>query len=382
MIFHSSHQLLLSRSSSKLKKTLYKSPINLKSTIRLEQLTGLRFFAALLVFASHLNWSNSHSVFQIIFSSGYVGVSFFFILSGFVLSLSYESKISNGALSFKRYILLRLARLSPLHFATAFAFIIFGIFEGTLNILPALANLTYLQSWVPHTSMYFSLNAPSWSLSNEMFFYFLFFFLIALSPCRLVKFTIALSLVVLIAACVVTFFIDGEKLLGSNKTFAHWMFYIFPGFRLLEFMVGMVMFRVWRDGFSLHRFFTPISYILLFLCMYLAESVSEPFRMSLFFLPAISLFLYAHLSDNTYVSKFYSSKSLVLLGNASFAFYLIHVPLITIIRNILASYTIDDFSFFILSFAVISFLSIGTHLTYEKWAERKLKNYVTKLTIY
>ena len=328
-------------------KNLYKHDTKLQSNIRLEQLTGLRFFAALLVFASHLNWSNSHSVFEIIFTSGFVGVSFFFILSGFVLSLSYESKISNDALSFRRYIFLRLARLSPLHFATAFAFIIFGIFEGTLNILPAVANLAYLQSWVPHSSMYFSLNAPSWSLSNEMFFYFLFFFLITLSPSRLIKYTIALSLLVLISACIATFFFDGVKILGSSQTFAHWMFYIFPGFRLLEFLLGMVMFHVWRSGFSLHRFFTPISYILLFLSMYFAESVPESFRMSLFFLPAISLFFYAHLSDCTYVSKFYSSQSLVLLGNASFAFYLIHVPLIGILRNILAGHTIDDFSFFI-----------------------------------
>jgi peptidoglycan/LPS O-acetylase OafA/YrhL len=297
-----------------------------------------------------------------------------------VLSHSYELKISSGALSFKRYILLRLARLSPLHFAIALPFIAFGMFEGTLSLLPALANLTYLQSWFPHSSMYFSLNAPSWSLSNEMFFYFSFYFLTVLSLGRLIKFTIILFLLVLFAACIITVFIDGEKLFGSNNTFAHWMFYIFPGFRLLEFMAGMMMFRVWRNGFLLHRHFTPISYILLFMCMFIAESVPESFRMSLFFLPAIALFLYAHLSEGTYASRFYSSRFIVLLGNASFAFYLIHQPLIKVLRNVLTTFTLDDFSFFAISFVVISLLSIGTHLTYKKWAERKLKYYITKLT--
>ena len=57
-------------------------------SLRLDQLTGLRYFAALLVFVSHLNWDNSSDLIKTIFGSGYIGVSFFFVLSGFVLSYS------------------------------------------------------------------------------------------------------------------------------------------------------------------------------------------------------------------------------------------------------------------------------------------------------
>lgn len=86
------------------------------NNIKLDQLTGLRYFAALLVFLSHINWDGYSEHIQILFESGYVGVSFFFLLSGFVLSYSYGEKIQNHSLSFIKYALLRLARLTPLHF--------------------------------------------------------------------------------------------------------------------------------------------------------------------------------------------------------------------------------------------------------------------------
>ena len=63
--------------------------IEAMATIRkLDQLTGLRYFAALLVFFSHLELDGSHDFLRDVFNSGYVGVSFFFLLSGFVLSYS------------------------------------------------------------------------------------------------------------------------------------------------------------------------------------------------------------------------------------------------------------------------------------------------------
>lgn len=67
----------------------------------LNSLTSLRFFFALAVFLSHLtfvqtdlkwyNWLKNK-----VFFEGYVGVGFFFILSGFVLALNYQKKIINN----------------------------------------------------------------------------------------------------------------------------------------------------------------------------------------------------------------------------------------------------------------------------------------------
>ena len=160
--------------------------IETMATIRkLNQLTGLRYFAALLVFFSHLELDGSHELLRDVFNSGYVGVSFFFLLSGFVLSYSYSEMILNHNITFLKYVLLRLARLTPLHFLMAALFIFYSIYKSNFIFIKAILNLSYLQSWVPSSTYYFSLNALSWSLSNEVFFYICFFSLVFLEQKKL-----------------------------------------------------------------------------------------------------------------------------------------------------------------------------------------------------
>lgn len=343
------------------------------SQLRLEQLTGLRYFAALLVYVSHIRWDNSAEYIKAVFGSGYVGVSFFFVLSGFVLAYSYQDKIANGKITFTKYMYLRFARLTPLHFVTLMPFIGLALYTDKVNPVILLANFSYLQSWFPHSSVYFSFNAPSWSLSNEMFFYFCFFFIAAM-PFR-VLLSIAFGLLALITLCalVVTIFFNGYKIFGSSNTIAHWMFYIFPGFRVLEFLCGMIMFYFWKSGRIKKLNLIVPAYLFLILAMYFADYIPEAFRMSLFFLPVIMLFLLAHLEGDGLVNSFFKTKAMILLGNASFSFYLIHQPVIHVFRRLLNSFNFSDFNFFMISLTATTALSISIYLTYEKWAERKLQ---------
>lgn len=332
----------------------------------------------MLVFLSHLDWSASNHLFQKIFYSGYVGVSFFFVLSGFVLSYSYQEKILKGDITFKKYFFLRFARLTPLHFGTALPIIGLALYFGNFNLSYLILNLSYMQSWIPNSTIYYSFNAPSWSLSNEMFFYLCFFFLVKIPLSSLLRFGALLLLTVFVSALVVTLFLDDLKLYG-NSTLAHWMFYIFPGFRLLEFIAGMLLFHLWKRGYVFNSYVLPFAYLTLFLAMYFGNHVPEAFKVSLFFLPVIVFFLFSHLQDHGFIIEILRSKPFVLLGNASFAFYLIHQPLITAFTKILASLNIGDFSFFLIALLIISLLSIAVHLTYEKWFERRLREFAKKI---
>lgn len=142
--------------------------------VRLDSLTSLRAFAALGVVLLHgvYNRSNTHTPFQIpvlrpIVEVGYLGVPFFFMLSGFVLTWNYRS--TDSAWNFLRR---RFARIYPLHLATAIFVGVATLIVGEkLNIWVILAVLALVQSWIPDPSVYFGLNGASWSLSCELFFY-------------------------------------------------------------------------------------------------------------------------------------------------------------------------------------------------------------------
>ena len=346
-----------------------------KKIIKLDQLTGLRYFAALLVFLSHSSWDGSDQTLTQVFESGYVGVSFFFVLSGFILSYSYKQKILGNGLSFLKYALLRLARLTPLHFLTALPFVALAFYKADVSLLKIVINLSYLQSWIPNSTYYFSFNAPSWSLSNEMFFYICFFPLIFLNTRNIVKITVLLLTVVIVSALVMETVFPGKSVFGEYSL-AHWMFYIFPGFRLLDFLAGMLLFKVWQGGFRLPSWSVAPSYVLLIVAMYYAKSIPEPFRYSLYFLPVIVVFFYAHLTENTGIARFFSTKILVLLGNASFAFYLIHQRLIEIFRKLGQRLDLSNWSFALLTLAIITLISIVIYVLYERKAEMWLKSYI------
>ena len=172
---------------------------------RIEQLTSLRFFAALAVLASHL-WPLAEEpnplqpIARTLFHEGYAGVSFFFMLSGFILSHTYQAKLTSGAISRGKYLTLRVARIAPLHWLCGVPLAIWALAtvggpESGLGSLPSsLTNLALLQSWVPQVKWYFSLNEPSWSLSDELFFYTMFVWLAFLPLRRLGAFAALLLL--------------------------------------------------------------------------------------------------------------------------------------------------------------------------------------------
>jgi len=153
---------------------------------RLPALTSLRFFAALhVVFFHFLAFKivSSEGWLGQISSIGYVGVSFFFVLSGFILVYTYAGR-DTPARDFWRA---RFARIYP---AFAFSLLLTGpfFFFATLMLnvpffawfsthlrLVVLLVPFLLQAWVPLAAL--AWNSVAWSLSDEAFFYLLFPFL-------------------------------------------------------------------------------------------------------------------------------------------------------------------------------------------------------------
>ncbi len=132
---------------------------------RLPLLDGMRGLAALSVLLYH-----GHNLFHDDkwFAQGYLFVDFFFLLSGFVLTLSTEPKFASG-LTARQFMQTRLHRLWPTIAIGAALGAMVHTTLGGLDALPLLA-LELLMIPAPWSSEHeiFPLNGPQWSLLWEL----------------------------------------------------------------------------------------------------------------------------------------------------------------------------------------------------------------------
>ena len=210
-------------------------------------LTSLRLFPALMVLAYHdktLLTMLSFDTDRICFAQA---VAFFFVLSGFILTVKYSAiKTKKEILSFY---LARFARIWPAHAFTLLLLIVLlpEVFKVRFSDIPILlANLFLFHSWIPIWKVFFSYNAASWSNATEMFFYLCFPILAILSRGRWQISFLVGAAGTLLSICFANtlnlpeFVPTGLSSLG--------IVFIHPFARLLEFATGMT-----AGEYFLHR---------------------------------------------------------------------------------------------------------------------------------
>ncbi|MFJ5923991.1 acyltransferase family protein [Kitasatospora sp. NPDC092948] len=145
---------------------------------RLPSLTGLRFLAALLVVGYHLSRQvGTLPLLSPLAWYGRSGVTFFFVLSGFVLAWTY----ADSPVPARRFYRRRLARIWPLHALTTGASLaVYAAVGAAVPVTAALWSLPLLHPWNHATVM--GGNPAGWSLGDEAWFYLLFPLLVRLRP--------------------------------------------------------------------------------------------------------------------------------------------------------------------------------------------------------
>lgn len=170
-------------------------------------LTGLRGVAAAYVVLFHFtdNGRATEGVLRQALSHGYLAVDVFFVLSGYVMALTYAEPFSRGFRldAYGTFLLKRLGRVYPLYLAATLACAALAALdpamEGPLTGPVLLGNVLMVQSW----GLSHSLDYPGWSISTEFAAYLLFPILVAaalgggLARCRTVALLSAGLLVVL-----------------------------------------------------------------------------------------------------------------------------------------------------------------------------------------
>lgn len=284
----------------------------------LPSLTGLRWMAALLVFGLHVHnfaWFGGTGGRLVAwgFGAGASGVSFFFLLSGFVLTWSARPR--DRVLAFWRR---RIARIYPVHLVTlAGAFLLASALAHQARPTPkqALANALLLHSW--WRPWWQTLNPVSWSLACEAFFYAAFPLLYLLLR-RLGARGSALLGGLAAAAVPVLAWADAH----------HWWthsVYSFPAARLPEFVLGAVTARLvllgrWRGpGLEASLALAVIGY-------FLVPQVTPGYSATVCTLAGFALLIpAAAVADLRGLPSLWRRRRMVRLGELSFAFYMVHL---------------------------------------------------------
>tara|TARA_A100001015_G_scaffold21502_1_gene24408 strand:- start:2271 stop:3401 length:1131 start_codon:yes stop_codon:yes gene_type:complete len=287
---------------------------------KLLPLTSMRFLAALFVLLSHLSFLKDNSSYSLFFvEDGFIGVTFFFILSGFILAYSYSEKFIRDEVSKRKYFIARIARIYPLHLLTFIIALPLVFLGGVDTIIQALPNPILLHSWVPIKNVYFSANSPSWSISTELFFYLLFPFLILLRTRVLLLTFIAL----------ISFQIGGLSMI-HDETIEHALFYISPFFRVSDFILGILLYKAYKSQpeLSISKInkiqVASVSSLLVFIIFAYYFSIGIEYKYSLFYIAPMGFVILSFAYSGGLLGSLLSNKVLVFLGESSFALYLVH----------------------------------------------------------
>jgi peptidoglycan/LPS O-acetylase OafA/YrhL len=211
---------------------------------KIDCLTSLRFFGAAAIVIHHSRgtlWLTPENLNHFALDQA---VSFFYVLSGFVLTYVYP-KIEDVSAA-KQFYLARFARIWPAHI-TAFATLFIIFLPSSLhqimqpgNVLIGTLNILLIQAWFPRADIFFSFNSVTWAVSVEVFFYLLFPVMImnfekTWRGKLLAAFLIVVGLVIL---CNVTQ-LPSYGIAAPDAISSTALLYIHPLARLFEFVVGM-----------------------------------------------------------------------------------------------------------------------------------------------
>ncbi|WP_280476173.1 acyltransferase family protein [Nocardia asiatica] len=323
---------------------------------RLPSLTGLRFFAAFSVFIFHVMLPNSpippykpvnlfadpdlaYNAAVVVGKAGFLGVSFFFILSGFVLTWSW--KPGQSKLQFIRR---RMVKIFPNHLTLWVASMV--LFAAAITSWKAwLPNIFLIHAWFPQNYINAGVNTPSWTLSCELLFYVLFPFLIPAVLRIDVKYlwygaaamVAGMCLIVLLTVFVVP---SSEKSeLTPIPVLQLWFGYLFPPSRLFEFFLGVFVARIVMEGRWIR---IPLWAAVAGVGVGYLVATYTPFYIGFVLATAVPLALLigsAAKSDLDESSRFLSSRLAVWLGEISFAFYICQGVTVFYVRRLMGAAT-------------------------------------------
>ncbi|MBF4624218.1 acyltransferase [Clavibacter sp. VKM Ac-2872] len=341
---------------------------------RLDRLTSLRFLAALVVFGFHgLVFFDEPTRLALgyLVGQGRSGVTFFFVLSGFLLA--WSARPGDRAFPFYRR---RFARIYPAYLVSlVFAASLWAILDPAA-LRRGILTPFLLQAWVPTSQSYFAINVPAWSLSVEAFFY-VAFPLVILGLRRLSTRGLWVCLLAMVVVSVALAAVASTRVaptdLDQDSVWV-WLAYYFPPSRLPEFVVGMILGLLCKRGA-----FPAVDWsaaIVIASAAYLSVGIwpSTYGVAALVVLPFGVLIVAAAQRDLAGAPGLLRGRLPVRLGEESYCFYLLHhIFIVRLAQPGIRDLGLDGPAAFVLALVLTLIASHLVHRFVEVPFERRLR---------
>lgn len=334
--------------------------------MKIEQLTFTRFIAAFFIVVFHFGFRSylfNNQYVNYVFDQANIGVSYFFILSGFVMIIAYHQK---NLISVSQYLKRRFFRIYPLYLFSLVLVLLMQIKTGSLHLSDFLSNLLMIQAWIPQKALTF--NIPGWSLSVELVFYVLFPLLFnrLYKRFKLKQYVVFIIVFWLINQIAYNY---GVKFYKKGEVLFNFLTYN-PILHINQFLIGNIAGIFFVKKYKNKRsnvdlWLLLIGAILLFTLKFSLGFSFHNGLLALLFVPFIILLSI----NNGYITKFFKSKFCVFLGEISYGVYILQFPVFSIISaySLKKYFNIFDETFlFLIRLFVLVILSSITYICIEK----------------
>ena len=335
----------------------------------IKALTSTRAIAAVMVFIHHYGRTSfPFDRAPHLFQSGNLAVSYFFVLSGFVLFIAHHER----SINYVDYARRRIARIVPLYLFALFLCVCLPVF---LHTYPLPANFVrqiaysslFIQSFFHGYPL--TLNAPGWTISIELFFYILFPLFLLLQKKNIKLFALLTILLFIASQAVHLWYYPKRGFIDDSLV--DFIFFN-PFIHINQFLVGMLggylFLKLKEKGYTSAWVPTLLFALIILLIAYRPANISYHTGLiaPLFVLLIVSIAL----KNNTMLNL----KGFVFLGDISFGIYILQMPVHDLLVYFNPKYLhVPDAYFFWFSLGILLLFSAICHYIIER-PLRKLIN--------
>lgn len=346
--------------------------------MRIEQLTFTRFLAAISIVIFHYGLDvfpfNNGQV-RFLFEQANVGVSYFFILSGFVMMVAYGNKERISGLD---YLKNRFARVYPIYFLALVFFMFTRYLEENRDREGFFLHVFAIQSWIPGKAL--TLNVPGWSLSVEFFFYLVFPWLYNFIYSKKANFNkcfVSIS-VIWLGSQFLTQWFQASSFYHGYPSKSHDLLYYSPLMHINEFLIGNLAGLYYMHKLKGKQWWLDVPVLLFVVLLFLAlkypnHLIYHNGLLAVIFIPLILL-----ISLNKGVlTTIFKNKVLVFLGEISFGIYILQLPVwrwLTDLRLQNYLHISDPLAFFYIRLCALIFLAGMSFVFIETPLRKKIKD--------